>query len=88
MGRRAPVPRIDVAPFVVGLGAAAAVPVETDTASVLEAAAEVPDAPDDAEAEVPIAFWRNAENVFPLVGAFTEKTMPALQWLEGFVCLQ
>ena len=85
MGMRAPVPRIDVAPFVVGLGAAAAVPVETDTASVLDADVEVPD---DAEAEVPIAFWRNAEKVFPLVGAFTEKTMPALQWLEGFVCLQ
>ena len=85
MGMRAPVPRIDVAPFAVGLGAAAAVPVETDTASVLDADVEVPD---DAEAEVPIAFWRNAEKVLPLVGAFTENTMPALQWLEGFVCLQ
>ncbi len=58
-------------------------PVETDTAFVLEADAEEAEAP-----VLPMAFWRNAEKVLPVAGAFTAKTMPDWQWLLGLVCLQ
>ena len=34
------------------------------------------------------ALARNASKVLPVAGALTAKTMPALQWLFGFVCLQ
>ena len=80
--RRAPVPRCDPAALLVGFGTAVTVPVETDTAFVVEA--------EEAEAapELPMAFERNAEKVLPVAGAFTAKTMPDSQWLLGLVCLQ
>ena len=34
------------------------------------------------------ALARKASKVLPLEGALIAKTMPALQWLFGFVCLQ
>ena len=46
-----------------------------------------PEVPDWADVAF-LAFARKASKVLPLVGAFTAKTMPALQWLFGFVCLQ
>ena len=72
--------------MLVGFGIAVTLPVETDTASVVEAA---PDSDADAEDPVlPWAFWKNAEKVLPVAGAFTAKTMPDWQWLLGLVCLQ
>ena len=35
-----------------------------------------------------LAFVRKASKVLPLDGALIAKTMPALQWLLGLVCLQ
>ena len=35
-----------------------------------------------------LAFARKASKVLPLDGALIAKTMPALQWLFGLVCLQ
>ncbi len=59
--------------------------------AVLEAIACVPDAAavvEDTALAIPFAFARNASKVFPVAGALIASTMPCLQWLPGFVCLQ
>lgn len=57
--------------------------------AVLDVIACVPDAEAVVDAlAVPLAFARNASKVLPVAGALIARTMPCLQWLAGFVCLQ
>lgn len=64
-----------MAPLLVGFGIAATLPVETDTAFVVEGDPEA-DAEEPETPVLPWAFCRNAEKVLPLAGAFTAKTIP------------